>query len=117
MNKGMEVLTRKTSSLTEKTADLAEKSTTDNTVIKWITIVSLFYLPGSFVTVSGSSPPSLRLSLTTAEPVWNELLCIQSTDEEDRNCKRSLDLHCNLASADAPDTPSLWDCRSLGSAA
>lgn len=49
-NKGMEVLTRKTNSLTEKTADLAEKSTMDNTVIKWITLVSLFYLPGSFVT-------------------------------------------------------------------
>lgn len=48
----MEILTRKTNSLIEKTADLAEKSTMDNTMIKWITIVSLLYLPGSFVTVS-----------------------------------------------------------------
>ncbi|KAF6227906.1 hypothetical protein HO133_007634 [Letharia lupina] len=50
-NKGMEIVTRKTNFLTEKTAEFAEKSTMDNTVIKWITIVSLFYLPGSFVTV------------------------------------------------------------------
>lgn len=50
-NNGMEIVTRKTNFLTEKTAEFAEKSTMDNTVIKWITIVSLFYLSGSFVTV------------------------------------------------------------------
>ena len=50
-NKGLEILTRKINFLIEKPADLAGKSTMDNTVIKWITIVSLFYLPGSFVTV------------------------------------------------------------------
>lgn len=50
-NKGMEIISRKTNFLTEKTADLAAKSTMDNRVIKWITIVSPFYLPGSFVTV------------------------------------------------------------------
>lgn len=52
-NKGVEILTG-------KIAHLAEQSTTDNTVIKWITIVSLFYLPGSFVTVRGGLVPLIR---------------------------------------------------------
>lgn len=40
------------SQLTEKTSELAEKTTHDTTAVKWITYLTLVYLPGSFVAVS-----------------------------------------------------------------
>ena len=42
----------KTNNLTEKTTLLTEKSGRDSLTIKWITTISLLYLPGSFVAVS-----------------------------------------------------------------
>lgn len=48
-NEGMAALSRNLTSLTGKTIFLAERSTGDNTMIKRICVLSLFYLPGSFV--------------------------------------------------------------------
>ena len=44
------------SRLTEKTTTLAEKTTKDTTAVKWITYLTLVYLPGSFVAVSLGPP-------------------------------------------------------------
>lgn len=36
-------------------SQLAEKTTKDTTAVKWITYLTLFYLPGSFVAVSSGN--------------------------------------------------------------
>lgn len=62
------------SQLTEKTSELAEKTTHDTTAVKWITYLTLVYLPGSFVAglygmnLFVFNPQSRRLVI--AEDFW-----------------------------------------------
>ena len=58
-SRNVESLTRRTTDLAEETARLTEKAAQDSATIKWITVLSSFYLPASLVTVSAGTDSSV----------------------------------------------------------
>lgn len=61
MTAEMKNLAKETGAATSRLKELTEDSVDDSAIVRLITIVSAFYLPGSFVAVSGCATPPPRL--------------------------------------------------------
>lgn len=99
MDKEVRNLTQELRDVTEKLKILTESTVDDSATVKIITIVSAFYLPGSFVAVSHRSIV-IRWYLTILERLWNEFLCLRWTIEKYRDWERLLDFYRNMAPLD-----------------
>lgn len=67
--------------------NLTEKTVSDSTTVKWITLLSLIYLPGSFVGVGVEGWQYSTFSNAEADSIWNESLPIRSKYKEAYNCR------------------------------
>ena len=79
-------LTERTTKLTEKTSHLTEKTTHDSATIKWLTFLTLIYLPASFVAVS-LQKSFLTITTNLIDTVWDESLRLRPANKENRHCQ------------------------------
>lgn len=88
--------------LTERLKSLTESTVDDSATVRIITLVSAFYLPGSFVAVSEVEYIEREENLIKALVcIRDELLRFRFEVEANRYWTQLLDIHCDLATIDA----------------
>ena len=97
-------------------SQLAEATNHDTTAVKWLTYLSLAYLPASFVAVSEPFlhlMTEFRILMRSSDFVWDESFLVQPTETQSDHREKLLALLCHMASSDLFDGDQLSAAESL----